>query len=60
MILIYLRAHLGIIICIIIKGDKYENTDNDQTNVIGKYSFTDVGADPRMLQLAMSNFWTCK
>ncbi|WP_370785143.1 Ig-like domain-containing protein [Faecalibacillus intestinalis] len=38
------------------KGDKYENTDNDQTNVIGKYSFTDVGADPRMLQLAMSNF----
>ena len=38
------------------KGDKYENTDNDQTNVIGKYSFTDVGADPRMLQLVMSNF----
>ena len=38
------------------KGDKYENTDSDQTNVIGKYSFTDVGADPRMLQLAMSNF----
>lgn len=38
------------------QGDNYENTDNDQTNVVGQYSFMNVGADPKMLQLAMSNF----
>ena len=38
------------------QGDNYENTDNDQTNVVGQYSFMNVGAEPKMLQLAMSNF----
>ena len=38
------------------QGDNYENTDNDKTNVVGQYSFMNVGADPKMLQLAMSNF----
>ena len=38
------------------KGDTYSNIDNDKTIIGDKYTYLSVGADPRSVQFALSNF----